>query len=68
MDSDTFWSANDMHTIWDKFDCSRGNKEVVLSTEMSCWVGRYCTLEDLHRWYLPYNYKLFSGSILDYST
>jgi len=24
---------------------------VVLSTEMSCWVGRYCTQDDLYRWY-----------------
>lgn len=51
MDSDTFWSAKSLQTIWDKFDCSRGQKDVVLSTEMSCWVGRYCTQEDLYRWY-----------------
>lgn len=51
MDSDTFWAVNDISIIWDKFDCARGSKEVVLATEMSCWVGRYCREEDLHRWY-----------------
>jgi hypothetical protein len=51
MDSDTFWAVNDVATIWNKFDCARGTKEVVLATEMSCWVGRYCRSEDLTRWY-----------------
>ena len=51
MDSDTFWAVNDVATIWNKFDCARGTKEVVLATEMSCWVGRYCRSEDLLRWY-----------------
>lgn len=51
MDSDTFWSAENLKSIWHKFDCARGNKEVVLSTEMQCWVGRYCTAADLERWY-----------------
>ncbi len=51
MDSDTMWAVNDVSTIWNKFDCARGTKDVVLSTEMSCWVGRYCTKEDIARWY-----------------
>ena len=51
MDSDTFWAVKDVSTIWNKYDCARGEKEVVLATEMSCWVGRYCTKEDLDRWY-----------------
>jgi len=51
MDSDTFWASDDVSAIWNKYDCARGDKHLVLSTEMSCWVGRYCTQEDLHRWY-----------------
>ena len=51
MDSDTFWSTNSVQEIWRKFDCARGTKDMVLSTEMSCWVGRYCTESDLKRWY-----------------
>jgi hypothetical protein len=66
MDSDTFWAVDKVGTIWDKFDCARGGKDVVLSTEMSCWVGRYCTKEDLHRWYsnahLTPSYSPFANS------
>ena len=51
MDSDTFWSANDISLIWNRFDCARNTKQVVVSTEMSCWIGRYCTQEDINRWY-----------------
>ena len=51
MDSDTFWAANDLTSIWNKYDCARAGKDLLLSTEMSCWVGRYCTLEDMHRYY-----------------
>lgn len=49
-DSDTLWSTKSIDTIWNKYDCARGNKSIVMSTEMSCWVGRYCTTEDMHRW------------------
>lgn len=51
MDSDTFWATSSLTSIWNKFDCARGDKEMILSTEMSCWIGRYCTQEDLHRYY-----------------
>ena len=51
MDSDTFWSAQSAKKVWNKYDCARHNKNVVISTEMSCWVGRYCQKADLDRWY-----------------
>jgi hypothetical protein len=51
MDSDTFWSTDSIETIWNRYDCARNGKEMVLSTEMSCWVGRYCTSDDLNKWY-----------------
>mmetsp|Transcript_21946 Transcript_21946/g.36750 ORF Transcript_21946/g.36750 Transcript_21946/m.36750 type:complete len:377 (+) Transcript_21946:48-1178(+) len=51
MDSDTFFSVMHPQKIWNKYDCARGGKDVVLSTEMSCWVGRYCDKTDLDRWY-----------------
>jgi len=51
MDSDTFWAASDQTSIWNKYDCARQGKDLLLSTEMSCWVGRYCTQEDMHRYY-----------------
>ena len=49
MDSDTFWSVANIKHIWNRFDCARNKKKVVLSTEMSCWVGRYCQAADLAR-------------------
>jgi endogenous inhibitor of DNA gyrase (YacG/DUF329 family) len=51
MDSDTFWSAEFPEKVWNKYDCARAGKSVVISTEMSCWVGRYCQQADLDRWY-----------------
>ncbi|RYG98426.1 hypothetical protein EON65_51455 [archaeon] len=51
MDSDTFWAASNLQHIWRNYDCARGSKSVVVSTEMSCWVGRYCTQEDIDKWY-----------------
>ena len=51
MDSDTFWASASLRSIWNKYDCARGDKHVVLSTEMSCWVGRYCTVDDVKKWY-----------------
>jgi hypothetical protein len=51
MDSDTFWASNNIGAIWNKYDCARGDKNVLLSTEMSCWIGRYCKPEDLLYYY-----------------
>lgn len=51
MDSDTFWAVDDVSTIWHRFDCARNGKEMVLSTEMQCWIGRYCNEDDIKRWY-----------------
>jgi hypothetical protein len=51
MDSDTFWSARNIEHIWYNYDCARGEKNLLLSTEMSCWVGRYCNQTDIDRWY-----------------
>jgi hypothetical protein len=51
MDSDTFWSAENANHVWKNYDCARNGKDLVVSTEMSCWVGRYCGQEDIDRWY-----------------
>lgn len=51
MDSDTFWAASNLDHIWHNYDCARGKKHVIVSTEMSCWVGRYCNQTDIDRWY-----------------
>lgn len=51
MDSDTYWSAQNLQHIWKNFDLARNNRELVVSSEMSCWVGRYCDQADLDKWY-----------------
>ena len=51
MDSDTFFSADEVRSIWERYDCARQGKDLVLSTEMSCWVGRHCTEEDVQHFY-----------------
>lgn len=51
MDSDTFWSVENIDQMWNKYDCARENKDIVISTEMSCWIGRFCQSEDLNRFY-----------------
>ena len=51
MDSDTLFGITDKETIWYKYDCVRNNKDIVVSTEMSCWIGRYCTDDDIAKWY-----------------
>lgn len=51
MDSDTFWSVASVGQIWANYDCARDGKDLVVSTEMSCWVGRYCNQTDIDRWY-----------------
>jgi hypothetical protein len=61
MDSDTFWADSSISSIWSKYDCARHNKPILLSTEMSCWVGRYCTKDDLNKWYKdPYSIPSYS--------
>lgn len=51
MDSDTFWSVNTVASLWRGYDCARGGRDLLVSTEMSCWVGRYCNQTDVARWY-----------------
>ena len=51
MDSDTFWAVDSLSEVWRHFDCSRAGMDVVMSTEMSCWMGRYCNDEDIKKWY-----------------
>lgn len=41
MDSDTFWGTDSVAKIWNRFDCARHGKSVVVSTEMSCWIGKF---------------------------
>jgi hypothetical protein len=51
VDSDTFWASHSVDTIFNKYDCIRKGKSLVMSSEISCWVGRYCTADDIELFY-----------------
>lgn len=51
MDADTIWAARDVAEVWRKYDCARHGRDLVVSTEMNCWVGRHCSPTDLERYY-----------------
>lgn len=59
MDSDTMFSGiSSVKQIWDKYDCIlqkqlQENKfrDIVMSTETSCWVGQYCTTQNITDFY-----------------
>lgn len=38
LDSDTLWSVTNVDVLWAKFDMVREQKQLVVSTEMNCWV------------------------------
>jgi hypothetical protein len=50
MDSDTMFSGvSSVAQLWNKYDCilkksepGNARRDVVMSTETSCWVGQYC--------------------------
>ena len=50
-DSDTFWSVDSVEDILRKYDCIRDGKDIVMATETSCWVGRYCIQADIDMYY-----------------
>lgn len=69
VDSDTFWSLSDPAVLWHRFDCARNNKQIVVSSESNCWIGRYCTKEDVSYLYSDikvkgYNMFINSGAIM----
>eukprot|EP01041_Mallomonas_annulata_P004314 gene4314-8578_t len=74
MDSDTFWSSSHTKAIWRNFDCARGKKDVVVATEMQCWIGKYCSSEEISTYYnnssISTSYSIFinSGVIIGKAT
>jgi len=61
MDSDTMFSGiTTAAQIWNRYDCilkkqlaENSHREIVMSTETSCWVGQYCTEENITKYYSP---------------
>jgi hypothetical protein len=50
-DTDTLWSVTSVDGILEKYDCVSKDKQLVISTEVMCWVGRHCTESDIELFY-----------------
>lgn len=62
-DSDTFWSVDEVEKIFQRYDCARGGKELVMATESTCWVGRYCTADDMQTYYSKVSAPSYSAFV-----
>ena len=54
MDSDTLFSGvTSVATLWALYDCvlQGGRPNVVVAAETSCWVGQFCTPENITKYY-----------------
>ena len=56
MDSDTYWTVSDINDIWTVYDCVRGAKNIIVSSEPICWMGRYCNEDDIKKWFTNISY------------
>jgi hypothetical protein len=68
VDSDTLFSNPNIDDIWQRYDCARQGKSLVVASEPCCWLGRYCSESDINTWYksTPEAYSVFvnSGAIM----
>ena len=64
VDSDTLFSNPTANDIWQRFECVRQGKDLVVATETNCWLGRYCLPDDVNQWYrdTPAAYSVFVNS------
>jgi hypothetical protein len=64
LDSDIFWSNPSVEELFQRYECSRDGRELVVSTELNCWLGRYCKLSDIEQLYAttPNAYSVFVNS------
>ena len=62
MDSDTVFSVSDISELWNKYDCAietankynnpdKLHKNILMSTETSCWIGQFCTPQNISMYY-----------------
>ena len=51
LDSDVIFSVPNLQSLWSIYDRARMGKDIVVLSEMVCWVGRPCTAEDIKRYY-----------------
>lgn len=62
MDSDTIFSVSSVDELWNKYDCAmetanqfnnptNQKKDILMSTETSCWIGRFCSPQNISQFY-----------------
>jgi hypothetical protein len=64
LDSDIFWSNPTIDELFQRYECVRNDRNLVVSTELNCWLGRYCKLSDIQQLYstTPNAYSVFVNS------
>ena len=62
-DTDTLWSVTSVKDIFEMYDCVRKDKDLVMSTEVMCWVGRHCTESDIKLFYSNISSPSYSSFI-----
>lgn len=64
LDSDIFWTNPSVDELFQRYECTRNGRELVVSTELNCWLGRYCKLSDIEQLYgsTPNAYSVFVNS------
>lgn len=51
MDADVMWATQSVEEVWARYDCVRGNRDAVVSTEMNCWIGKHCASIEVDYYY-----------------
>lgn len=69
VDSDILWSNYTLMEIWNKYESTRNNKPIVVSSELNCWIGKFCSKEDIQHVYFSktetgYSSFINSGAII----
>lgn len=64
LDSDIFWSNPTVEEVFQKYECIREGRDLVVSTELNCWLGRFCNKKDVQQLYhtTPNAYSVFVNS------
>ena len=66
IDSDVIYNSNSLTKLWDVYELERNGKDILISTETVCWVGRVCNEKDYQTLYYDWksidSYSIFLNS------
>lgn len=51
LDTDMWWNSNSLSKLWTVYDNERKNKDVLVSSQDYCWIGRNCKREDFQDYF-----------------